>query len=273
MISVVVPALNEEKKLYSAVCNIIQASQDGQKIPIEVIIINDGSTDQTDQVIRKLEKEFPFVRSIHHKENLGIGKSFLEAVDLAKYEKITIFPGDDYSHPYLIRQLLSHANVADFVISYTMNTEYRRLRRHVLSSIFCFLYMITFNCHLKYMNGSPVYRVSQLKKLKLRARRYSIFAEINIKLLRMGVSFYEVDGYMNSDSHKSSALRLGNVVEAVSTFIKLILDVYFFKKELFSKKPNRILPEQLASLKDQLEGESSNPSNAASLRLHGSKSR
>ncbi len=240
MISVVIPALNEEAHLRATVQTILNARSRTGIDQLEIIIVNDGSTDRTEEVIQNLKKECTFIRSIFHASNKGLAASFLDALKIAQYDKITIFPGDNYSTPYLVENLFSNLNRADFLISYTMNTELRSRRRNTLSTFFCLAYMLAFDIHVKYINGSPVYPTKILRSMPLSARGYSIFAEINVKLLRKGLTYFEVDGYMNAEGTKSSAIRLKNFLQVGYSFLILFYEIHFkFRKE-YSYRSKRI---------------------------------
>ncbi len=81
-LSVIIPAYNEERRLPKTLQSISQYFSQ-QTYDYEILIINDGSKDNTAQVARQMEKEFANVRLIDNKENHGKGyvvrKGMLEA--------------------------------------------------------------------------------------------------------------------------------------------------------------------------------------------------
>ncbi|MBI1883198.1 MAG: glycosyltransferase family 2 protein [Chlamydiae bacterium] len=234
-----IPALNEEKNLKSTVLTIIGSAKE-VSISLDIVIVNDGSTDRTAEIIRELEANFSFIRSIFHEKNRGIGSSFLEVLKIAKYSKITVFPGDNYSTPYLIKNLFRNAHRADLVISYTINTECRSKLRNTLSLLFSIAYILVFNLHVKYINGSCVYSTHLLRQLDIKSVGYNVFGEINVKLLRKGITFFEVDGYMNSDATHSSAIKLKNFIDVIVSFLKLVFEVHVKNRSLYSSRARRV---------------------------------
>ena len=93
MITIMVPAFNEELNLLDAVNSIVRAGQI-ENIELDIIIVNDGSRDNTQDIINDLEKKYEFVRSIHNVRNLGMGTSLLKVIKIAKGENFLILPGD-----------------------------------------------------------------------------------------------------------------------------------------------------------------------------------
>ena len=83
-VSIIMPAYNAERFIENALASIPNRED------IEVIVVNDGSTDKTAEIA----KEFN-VKLIDRKENLGIGYSRREALTCATGEYIMFFDSDD----------------------------------------------------------------------------------------------------------------------------------------------------------------------------------
>jgi glycosyltransferase involved in cell wall biosynthesis len=243
-VSIVVPALNEEHNLRPAVAGIIQAADALGDVAIEILIVNDGSTDGTRAVVADLEAQHPCVRGIHHETNRGFGACFLTGLENASYERITLFPGDNAVSIATLKNMLQHCDKADVLCAYTINTECRKRSRSVLSAVYSFVYTATFNIHLRYINSTPVYLVSQLRGMKVRCLRYSFPSETTVRLLRRGCTFIEIQGFMNPGAQKSSALRILNLVEAVYSFLVLVQDIYITNREEFANTPVRVIPDE-----------------------------
>jgi glycosyltransferase involved in cell wall biosynthesis len=242
MITVAVPALNEEKYLRQSILNLNRYAKEVGVHPLDIIVVNDGSTDRTAEVIRELEKEFPHVRSITHETNQGLGTSFMGCARIAKHDRIALFPGDDAVSGFTMRNLFRNARRADFVGAFIVNTESRTWFRYALSTTFSMIYVFSFGIHLKYIHDTPVYSVPRILALDLRSRRYSLFAEINVKLMRSGCTFLEVEGYMNTHNRKSSAVRFGNLFEVMRRYLALLLEVYVLNRGKYSGAALRVPP-------------------------------
>ena len=90
-ISVIIPVYNYGKYLKEA----IQSALSQQFADYEIIIINDGSTDNTTEVLREFENH-PKIKLITPKENRGLVRSCHEAIEASTGEYIIRLDADDY---------------------------------------------------------------------------------------------------------------------------------------------------------------------------------
>ena len=240
MLTILVPALNEEEALGETVRTVHRIASAKFAEPHEIILFNDGSTDRTPEIADELAREIPGVRVVHHVKPMGVGYCFREALQMAKGERFTGFAGDNNVAPRLIEELLSNAGRADVVVSYIVNTEERGSLRHVVSTLFSMTYVLFFGIHLKYINGNTVWPTQLLRDCDIRARGYSIMAETNVKMLRRGVTFMEIPGEMNKSATKSQAIKWKNLVEVIGTFARLLWQVHVTQKDVYSRPAKRI---------------------------------
>ena len=75
-ISICIPVYNMEKYLEKNLLSIInQSFQD-----FEIILVNDNSIDETEKILKRLQKEFKKIKIINHQINLGVYKSRIDGV-------------------------------------------------------------------------------------------------------------------------------------------------------------------------------------------------
>lgn len=91
MISVIVPVYNCEENLERCVQSILNQSE----TDIEVILVNDGSTDGSGEICNRYQKENDRVRVIHQ-ENGGVSKARNAGIKAAQGEYIQFVDSDDY---------------------------------------------------------------------------------------------------------------------------------------------------------------------------------
>ncbi len=100
LISVIVPVYNGELYLKNCIESI-----EAQIYPsLEIIIINDGSTDHTEEICIKLTQSYDNIRYAAIGD-LGVSASRNHGIALAKGEFITFVDADDRIHPQMLRRL------------------------------------------------------------------------------------------------------------------------------------------------------------------------
>ena len=101
-VSILVPAYNEQDSLEGTVKTVLESNYENI---IEVIIINDGSTDNTLKIARELEKKYSKV-VVFDKKNSGKADSLNQALKLAKGELVAIIDADSYPDKHAISSMV-----------------------------------------------------------------------------------------------------------------------------------------------------------------------
>ena len=96
-ISVVIPNFNHGALLPRAVGAILRQNP----APEEIIIIDDGSTDDSPDVIRSLQTSLSCIHAISHKENKGVVAAMNEGFRLARGDLVYFAAADDFCLPPL----------------------------------------------------------------------------------------------------------------------------------------------------------------------------
>ncbi len=85
-----------------------------------------------------------------------------------------------------------------------------------------------------------MYATKKLKKLDIKSTRFSITAEIAIKMLRSGCTLYEIAGKMQTGVEGSTSLSFKNLSEIILTFMRLVYEIYYEKRDFFNHRPVRV---------------------------------
>ncbi|HEV8384630.1 MAG TPA: dolichyl-phosphate beta-glucosyltransferase [Candidatus Acidoferrales bacterium] len=96
-ISIVIPAYNEERRLPRSL-ELIRAYLQKRGWDGEVIVVDDGSTDRTAELVREWQKQIPTLRLVQNGENRGKGFSVRHGM-LEARARIAIFTDADLSAP------------------------------------------------------------------------------------------------------------------------------------------------------------------------------
>lgn len=239
-LTVAIPAFNEEKNIENTVRAALAA---GTKVPgmrLEIIVVDDGSSDSTAEIVGNLAQQHDNVRLIRNSRNIGLGASIRRSIDEAGMEKFLFIPGDNDVPVSTLELLFMNAYAADVVMTYFHNDESRGRKRYLLSNLFRVIYTTAFDIYVLYVNGPAVYPTAKLKELQLHSTRFSIVAEINVKLLRHGVSFVELASNRQVGMEGSTSASWRSLLETMRVFIRLVLEVYFREPGRYSKRPVRM---------------------------------
>lgn len=105
MISVIVPAYNLENYISRTLDSILAQTYND----IEIIVVNDGSNDNTGNIIDKYAKENPGKVNAIHIENSGVTKARLAGFCEAQGDWIGFVDGDDVIEPDMYEHLMNNA--------------------------------------------------------------------------------------------------------------------------------------------------------------------
>jgi len=229
-LSIIVPALNEEKNISLVIDNTLSALKEFT-ISGEIIVVNDGSTDSTPALVQSKMVDNPGVlKMITHTKPQGIGASFWDGVDNANGDFVVMIPGDNENDP---REILSYYRLlehVDIVIPFIFNKEVRSFFRNTLSFIYRFIINTTFFVNFNYTNGTILYRKSALKELNYRSKGFFFQTDVLIRLVKRGYLFAEVPCRLNSrEGGVSKAITFSSLACVIKEYLHLVKD-YYFKK-------------------------------------------
>jgi glycosyltransferase involved in cell wall biosynthesis len=115
-LSIVVPLYNEEEsveKLHASIINVTKQFD----FPYEIIFVDDGSTDNTWQIIEQLKKETPQLKAIKFRRNYGQTSAMVAGFDHARGEIIVTMDGDLQNDPSDIPLLLEKMEQGHDIVS------------------------------------------------------------------------------------------------------------------------------------------------------------
>mgnify|MGYP000642661067 CR=1 FL=1 len=133
MLSIVIPAHNEEKAIGAVLDELIEVLE-GQKY--EIIVVDDGSTDKTPKIVQKKDS----IKLIQHHYNKGYGAAIKTGIKNATNEVILIIDGDGSYPVKAIPELLKEADKYDMVVGARTGKEvkiqlYRKPAKWFLSKL------------------------------------------------------------------------------------------------------------------------------------------
>jgi glycosyltransferase involved in cell wall biosynthesis len=191
-LSVIIPIYNEISLFHTLLDRVLAT-----KLAEEIILVDDGSTDGTRDLLSSLEGT-PRIRIIYHPRNLGKGAAVRSGISAATGSVVLIQDADlEYDprdYPALLKPI--EEGRADVVYGSRFLGGPRRVTMfwHMLANKF-----LTLTTNLLYdtilsdmETGYKVFRKEVLQNIKLRANRFDFEPEFTAKILKQKVRIFEV---------------------------------------------------------------------------------
>lgn len=226
-ISVFFPCYNDEKTIGQLIQN---AHEILKKLNLqhEIIVIDDGSTDNSRSLLKKLKKELPVLKIIFHRQNKGYGGALRSGFKKAKYDLIFYTDGDgqyDVKEMELLFPLMTKDIDVVNGIKMERNDPWYRL---VIGKGYNFFVRNLFN--LKIFDTDCDFRLirrSVLKGIKLNCDSGAICVELVKKLQDQGTRFREVSVHHYDRLHgQSQFFKPKRIFQTGVELIKLWLSLY-----------------------------------------------
>jgi glycosyltransferase involved in cell wall biosynthesis len=172
-VSVLVPAKDEAENLPLFVAQ-AAAALEGQGATYEVIIVDDGSRDDSPAILDRLTSEYPWLRCVRHRAQRGIADALRTGYLHARGDILVFYPADLQFKPEDIPRLTAPilAGDADMVTGFKQGKYEKRF----VSSIYNRLSRALFDLPVKDLNSVKAYRRAIMELIPIRPdwHRYMI---------------------------------------------------------------------------------------------------
>lgn len=180
-LSLVVAAFNEEDVIEQSTSEIVDYLEKNIK-SWQLILVSDGSTDRTGEIIDRLAASIPHTTALHLKSNSGMGAALKEGYAHVTQEWVTMLPADGQIKPTEINKLLVDHENYDVVTSLYDNRKYT-IQRKVISLVLRFLTALIVGTRAR-TEGNYLVRQSVLKSFPLYSDSFLLNLEIPIRAKR-----------------------------------------------------------------------------------------
>ncbi len=192
-LSIVIPAYNEAGTIRDILRRVQDTPYDKQ-----IIVVDDGSTDGTREILAEIGEQSPAIQVIEHKHNRGKGAALKTGFDAATGDVVIVQDADlEYDprdYEALLEPLLT--GKADVVYGSRFSGSSRRVLFfwHAVANwgLTLISNMVT-NLNLTDMEtGYKAFRIDVVRHLTLESKRFGVEPEITAKVARLGYRLYEV---------------------------------------------------------------------------------
>ena len=224
-LSIIVPVYNEQSTVGAVidqVCRVHLADLDK-----EIIIADDGSSDNTPAVLARLEKEHPEITTVHTSLiNLGKGAAIRFGLEYATGDIILIQDADleldPNEYPALMEPLLRGQADVVYGSRFLQSSNQIPLRTRLANRFLTELTNLLYGARLTDMaTAYKVFRSDIIKGLTLRSARFEFEPEVTAKLLRSGHKIVEIPiSYRPRSIQEGKTIGWLDGIEYVYTLLK-----------------------------------------------------
>lgn len=192
-LSFFMPAYNEEENIQVQVAKLKNVLEKIDFKNYEIIVINDGSRDQTAEKTEEIAKQDSKIRLVNHPKNLGYGEALKTGFNEAKFEWVAFADSDGQFDFSEINNFLAFINEADLILGYRLNRADSFLRKvytygwKTLALVLLGLTVKDYSCGFKLIK-KKVYQAV----LPLEAGEKVTQIEFLVKAKKQGFKFAEV---------------------------------------------------------------------------------
>ena len=192
-LSIFFPFWNEEDNMESVVLPAISVAQEVAK-KWEIIIVDDGSSDKTLEIAKKLLKKENHIRLVAHKKNRGYGAALKSGFAHAQYEYVVFTDGDGQFDFREVTKFIEKIETSDIVIGNRIQRHDQPFR-HILMNLLKVWDFVFFGFYFKDIDcGFKLFRKEALQKiLPLTSEGAMITTEILAKAIRAKLLIRQVD--------------------------------------------------------------------------------
>jgi glycosyltransferase involved in cell wall biosynthesis len=188
-LTISIPAYNDAPTIRSVVEQSLAAAA-ACCAEAEVLVINDGSRDDTAAVVEKLCRELPGVQAIHHPRNLGFGPTIRKAYLHPRSDWVVFLPGDGQIPPSAIATLWAAKEGFDLVLARRRDRR-DPLNRRLVSWCYNRLVSVVAGARIHDVNGTALVRREVLERIRLESHSAFVHAELVLKALCAGARYCE----------------------------------------------------------------------------------
>jgi glycosyltransferase involved in cell wall biosynthesis len=227
-VTICIPAYNEQATI-AAVIKEAHSVLEQTAHRGEILVIDDGSVDDTWKILSDIEKTIPALRIRRHAVNKGIAATFTELYQWARSELVFLNSADGQWRMHTLLELLPMADDHDIIIAQRIDKQYK-LGRRMVSWLFNTLPMIFFS--------TPTYDAGSVKLVRREIYDIPVIssgvfneAERIIRARRRGfrVGIKQVEHFPRRTG-KASGAKPSLVVEAMRDLIKCWFDIVILRR-------------------------------------------
>lgn len=221
-LAVIIPCYNEVTTVEDIVEKVIDVG-----LAAEIILVDDGSTDGTRELLPRIEEKYKIVRVIMHEQNRGKGAAVVTGFKAATSDVLVIQDADDEYDPRDFPALLKPIQEGKAEVVYGSRflggpRKAMHFWNMIANKSLTLFTNILFNSILSDMETCyKMFKAEVVQDLHIRSRRFDFEPEITAKILKKGIWIYEVPiSYNGRDWEEGKKIKWYDAPIALWTLIR-----------------------------------------------------
>jgi glycosyltransferase involved in cell wall biosynthesis len=213
-ISAFLPCLNEAGNIADTMGRLARALADICD-RYEVIVVDDGSTDDTAAIVQKLSGDNPNLRLVSHPHNLGYGRAVASGIAAARYDWVFFSDGDgqfDFADLY---------RFVPYIPDYSLIVGYRRrrqegFRRTLTSKVYNMVVRLCFGLRMHDIDCSfKLMRRDIFERIKVESMQFFVDTEMMTKAHNLGYRMKELPVQHLARRMGKSTIRMKHILSTI----------------------------------------------------------
>lgn len=190
-LSIFFPAYNESQNIAATIHDALTYAPKVAE-EFEIIVIDDGSTDETAAIVADIAKTNPSIRLVRHTQNKGYGAAVKTGLKNAKYPWIFFTDADRQFHFDELPHFVSLREKAEVIVGRRLKRRDPILRIILAQILLKYWNLLLFGLWMKDVDCAyKLIPTKYVKKMTLVTESAITVTEMMVKLKRMGLTFYE----------------------------------------------------------------------------------
>jgi len=228
LLSVVIPCFNEEENLIPVISELNNEIEKNIGGSFEILIINDGSTDNSLTVLESLKKNFGNVKFISHETNKGFGAALKTGFTASKGDYVTFFPADGEIPPQEVSKISAMTIGKGFVTTKRIRENVYKGPRTFMTYTWQFIMRTILGYDFRHMDGIFIVKGDILRRMNLHSDSGLICFEVLMRLHKLNLSTDHTDMACRPRlSGTSKIANFYNIFKSLYETFKLRLHMLF----------------------------------------------
>ena len=225
-LTIAIPCLNEEANICATLDTVLAAMAE-LPYTYEIIVVDDGSTDNTAKVVQAYSDTHPdlAIRLHRNGRNRGLAYSFVEGAFHGRGKYYRLVCGDNVEPKQTLLAVFRHIGLVNLVIPYHTPVPGKSMLRRAISYSYVFLINKLSGYNIRYYNGLPLTLRYNVMRWGPYSFGFGFQAELITRLLDEGVSYVEipVSATHQKKTGPNSALNWRNFLSVGHTLLEVFL--------------------------------------------------